>query len=153
MRLMNTFLLTVNGLFDFDLTFPLEALSFAILSGVLTIFFLNPISNQLEKREIFLEYNLKKSLIFFNLGYEQLLNCVELISDEITELERQTIKFKQIATESFDQELVKLQKDSLKIIGESKGEMKIRSSFLFSTFIPEISKITDQFFEQKTKTN
>lgn len=150
---MNTFLLTTNGLFDFDFTFPLEALSFAILSIILTLFFLNPISEQLNKREMFIEYGLKKALVFFNLGYEQLINSIDLIAEEIEELERQTKKFKELTNSNFEKEILKLQKENLILINQSKGEIKIRSTFLFSTFLPEISKVTDQFFDQKTKFN
>ena len=150
---MNTFLLTTNGLFDFDFTFPLEALSFAILSILLTLLFLNPISEQLNKREMFIEYGLKKALVFFNLGYEQLINSIDLIAEEIEELERQTKKFKELTNSNFEKEILKLQKENLILINQSKGEIKIRSTFLFSTFLPEISKVTDQFFDQKTKFN
>ena len=43
MNLSTTFFLNASGLFDFDLTFPTEALLFLILAIVITFVFLNPI--------------------------------------------------------------------------------------------------------------
>lgn len=146
---MNTLLFAVNGLFDFDLTFPLEALLFAFFSFFLTSFFLNPLSKQINQREIFLEYGLKKAILFFNLGYEELTSCIEIVTDEIEELERQTSRCKEILSEKFEKEILTLQKESSQIVTEAKGELKIRSTYLFPVFLPEFSKTTDFFFIKK----
>jgi len=55
MNLSTTFFLNASGLFDFDLTFPTEALLFLILAIVITFVFLNPISKQLDDRAEFID--------------------------------------------------------------------------------------------------
>jgi hypothetical protein len=45
-----TFFINASGLFDFDLTFPTEALLFLILAGVTTSVFLTPVGQQMEER-------------------------------------------------------------------------------------------------------
>ena len=54
MNFSTTFLINASGLFDFDLTFPSEALLFLILATVITNVFLSPISNQLDERYIYI---------------------------------------------------------------------------------------------------
>ena len=72
MNFLGSFFLTASGLFDFDLTFPAEATLFIILAVVVTFVFLNPISKQIDSREEFINYNLRKSLILLTFGYEKL---------------------------------------------------------------------------------
>jgi hypothetical protein len=76
MTFFGSFFLNASGLFDFDLTFPAEATLFIILALVVTFVFLSPISAQIEKREEFISYNLRKSLILLTFGYEKLSTCV-----------------------------------------------------------------------------
>jgi uncharacterized membrane protein len=58
-----TFAINASGLFDFDLTFPTEALLFLILATVVTFIFLSPISKQIDERAEFINYTLRKSTI------------------------------------------------------------------------------------------
>ena len=78
-----------GGLFDFDLTFVAEATLFLLLSLVVTFVFLAPISKQIDDRSEFIDFTLRKSTIILNFAYKQLTNCVELLTDEIAELNRQ----------------------------------------------------------------
>ena len=78
-----TFFINASGLFDFDLTFPTEALLFLILAVVVTFTFLNPISQQMDERSEFINYTLRKSTILLALGYEKLTTCVGLLTAEI----------------------------------------------------------------------
>jgi hypothetical protein len=149
----STILLNANGLFDFDLTFPIEALLFLILSIVITFIFLSPIANQLEERAVFLEYTIRKSMILITFGYDQLENSVNLLLQEITELNRQVKVLKKTVTKSFENEISKIQKDNLNLLTKIKTKLIIRSANLFASLTPEIEKIANKFFDQRFQSN
>jgi hypothetical protein len=145
----STFLITSSGLFDFDLTFPTEALLFLLLSTVITFVFLSPISSQLEERASFLEYTIKKSIIFLTFGYEQLGNSVNLVVQEVNELTRQEKVIKTSSTNSFEKEISFIQKENGKLLNEIKQTLVFRSAALFGSITPEIEKIAESFFKKK----
>jgi hypothetical protein len=89
MDLYTSFLLNAGGLFDFDLTFVAEGGLFLLLAFVVTFVFLGPIRKQLDERAEFINYTLRKSTILLAFGYEKLSDCVGILSEEITELNRQ----------------------------------------------------------------
>ena len=62
MNFPNTLILN-GGLFDFDLTFVVQAVLFIILALVTTNVFLSPISKQLDERSEFINYTLRKATI------------------------------------------------------------------------------------------
>ena len=68
MILSNTLFLSAGSLFDFDLTFVVELTLFVILALVVTNNFVNPVSNELNKRSEFINYTLPKSTILLNFG-------------------------------------------------------------------------------------
>ena len=63
-----------GGLFDFDLTFVIQAILFTILALVTTNVFLSPISKQLDERSEFINYTLRKATILLTFGYEKFIN-------------------------------------------------------------------------------
>ena len=105
MNLSTTFFINASGLFDFDLTFPTEALLFLILAIVVTFVFLNPISKQLDERAEFIDYNLRKSTILLTFGYEKLSTCVGLLTDEMNELNRQIRLVRNYTNSKFEEEV------------------------------------------------
>jgi len=148
-----TLFINVNGLFDFDLTFPTQALLFLVLAIVVTFFFLTPISKQLEKRSEFLNYTVKKSTILLTLGYENLYNCVGLLTEEIEEMTRQTKLVRNYTNEKFETEVLAVQKENLKILSKLKGDLSIKSVFLLSSLQGDVTKITEKFFEKRFNSN
>ena len=56
--------LNKSSLFDFDLTFIAELSLFTILALVVTFKFIAPISKEIDSRAEFINYNLKKNVIF-----------------------------------------------------------------------------------------
>ena len=56
MILSSTLFLSAGSLFDFDLTFVVELTLFVILALVVTNNFVNPVSNELNKRSEFINY-------------------------------------------------------------------------------------------------
>jgi F0F1-type ATP synthase membrane subunit b/b' len=146
-----TFFLAVNGLFDFDLTFPTQALLFLILSLVVTTTFLTPLGKQLDERSEFINYTIRKSTILLTFGYERLYTCVGFLTEEIDELVRQTKLIRNYTNEIFETEISNTQKENLQIVSKMKGDLAIKSAFLFSSLSKDINKITDKFFEKRFK--
>ena len=151
MNLSTTFFINASGLFDFDLTFPTEALLFLILAIVVTFVFLNPISKQLDERAEFIDYTLRKSTILLTFGYEKLSTCVGLLTDEINEMNRQIRLVKNYTNSKFEDEISFVQKENLKILSNLKGDLAIKSAFLFSNLTTDLTALTDKFFTKKFK--
>jgi hypothetical protein len=144
-----TFYLNAGGLFDFDLTIAAEAILFIILALVVTFVFISPISRQLDERAEFINYTLRKSTILLNFGYETLSNCVGLLTDEVNELNRQ-IKLTKSSTDThFEAEVTSVQKENAILLSKLKGELSIKSAYLFSNITSELLSLTDKFFIKK----
>ena len=144
-----TFYLNAGGLFDFDLTIAAEAILFIILALVVTFVFISPISRQLDERAEFINYTLRKSTILLNFGYETLSNSVGLVTDEVSELNRQ-IKLTKSSTDSqFETEVTSVQKENSILLSKLKGELSIKSAYLFSNITNELVSLTDKFFIKK----
>jgi len=94
-----------EGLFDFDFTFLSEALLFLLFSFVVTSVFIVPIGKQLDDRDEFIDYNLRKSTILLHFGYQKLLNCVEFLVSEVSELNRQNKSLKNYLNSHFEKEI------------------------------------------------
>jgi len=144
-----TFVINASGLFDFDLTFPTEALLFLILATVVTFVFLAPISKQIDERAEFINYTLRKSTILLTFGYEKLSTCVSLLTEEIDEMNRQIKLVKNYTNENFENEIVFIQKENLKILSQLKGDLAIKSAYLFSNLKTDLTSLADKFFAQK----
>lgn len=153
MILSQTFFVSSSGLFDFDLTFPTQALLFLILSFVVTSFFISPISKQLDERAEFINYNLRKSTILLAFGYEKLAKCVGLLTEEIDELNRQVKLVKDYTNNQFDKEVEGIQKENLAILNELKGDLTIKSAYIFSTVTKDLDNKTEKFFSQRFQSN
>jgi len=102
-------LLLNGGLFDFDLTFVVQAILFTILAFVTTNVFLSPISKQLDERSEFINYTLRKATILLTFGYEKLTGCVGLLTEEIGEMNRQIKLTKEYTNSSFEAEVLTAQ--------------------------------------------
>jgi hypothetical protein len=138
-----------GGLFDFDLTFLAEASLFLFLSLIVTFVFIGPISKQIDERAEFIDYTLRKSTIILNFAYEKLSNCVELVTDEINELNRQVKLTKTYTNTNFENEIIFVQKENSKILSQLKGELSIKSAYAFSTITSDLAIITEKFFVKK----
>ena len=146
-----TFLLNEGGLFDFDLTFFAEIIEFIILSIVVTFLFISPISKHLDERAEFINVTLRKSTILLSFGYEKLTTCVGLLTSEINELSRQLKLTKEYSNENFDTEVFEVQKQNGKLLSELKGDLSIKSAYLFSNLTGELNALTNAFFVKKFK--
>ena len=141
--------LFINKLFDFDLTFVIELTLFIILALIVTFKFINPISKEIDDRAEFINYNLRKSTILLTFGYEKLSDCVGLLTEEINELNRQTKLTRNYSNLKFENEVGSIQKENLKILSKLKGDLSIKSAFLFSNISGDLNSLTDKFFEKK----
>jgi hypothetical protein len=144
-----TFLLNANGLFDFDLTFPTQALLFLILATIVSFVFLSPISKQLDSRAESINFNLRKSGLLITYGYEKITDCVGMLTSEISENSRQIKIIRNLTNSKFEDEVVTLQIENLKILNKLKGDLTIKSALLLSNLTPDLTSLTNDFFAKK----
>ncbi len=143
-----TFFLS-GGLFDFDLTFLGEATLFFIFSLIVTFVFLAPVSKQLDERAEFIDRNLRKSTLLVTYGYKKLSTSVQLLVEETSELNRQIKLVKAYTVSNFEDEVNSVQKENSLLLSQLKGELSIKSAYLFSSIITQLTTITDTFFTKK----
>jgi uncharacterized protein YdcH (DUF465 family) len=151
MSFLGSFFISASGLFDFDLTFPAEAILFIILALVVTFIFLSPISKEIDNREDFINYNLRKSIILVTLGYERLSKCIALLTEETEELNRQIKLVKNYSNLEFEEEISNIQKQNINLLSKLKGKLAIKSAYLFSSVSKDLVLLTDNFFVNKFK--
>ena len=144
-----TFVLNAGGLFDFDLTFVAEAILFILLALVVTFVFISPISKQLDERAEFINYNLRKATILLTFGYDKLASCVGLLTEEISEMNRQIKLTKNYTNSNFEEEVIFVQKENLKLLNKLKGDLSIKSAYIFSNITNDLVTLTDKFFIKK----
>lgn len=144
----NSFL-TAGGLFDFDLTFVAETILFIILALAVTNVFINPITAQLDSRAEFINFTLRKSTILLTFGYEKLSECIGLLTQEVTELNRQIKLTREYTNTNFEEEVLSVQKQNSKLLSKLKGDLSIKSAYLFSNVTSELISLTDSFFAKK----
>jgi|TARA_B110000037_G_C17042533_1_gene474288 hypothetical protein len=144
-----TFFINASGLFDFDFTFPTEALLFLILAGVTTTVFISPVSQQMDERAEFINYTLRKSTILLTFGYEKLTTCVGLLTAEIDEMNRQIKLVKNYTNSKFEEEIEVVQKENMTILSQLKGDLSVKSAYLFSNVTNDLISLTDKFFTKK----
>jgi F0F1-type ATP synthase membrane subunit b/b' len=144
-----TFILNESGLFDFDLTFVAEAILFIILALFVTFAFITPITKQLDERAEFINYTLRKSNILLTFGYEKLSECIGLLTQETTEMNRQMKLTRSFTNSHFEEEVGYVQKQNSKLLSKLKGDLSIKSAYLFSNVTSELISLTDKFFAKK----
>jgi len=146
-----TLLLNESGLFDFDFTFVIESIEFILFSLVVTFGFISPISKQLDERAEFINTTLRKSTLLLTFGYEKLTTAVGLVTSEINELTRQLKLTKSYSNEKFENEVFFVQQENAKILSQLKGDLSIKSAYLFSNITSELNSLTNRFFIKKFK--
>jgi len=146
-----TLLLNESGLFDFDFTFVIESIEFILFSLVVTFGFISPISKQLDERAEFINTTLRKSTLLLTFGYEKLTTAVGLVTSEINELTRQLKLTKSYSNEKFENEVFFVQQENAKILSQLKGDLSIKSAYLFSNITSELNSLTNSFFTKKFK--
>jgi len=149
MNLQTTFFLTASGLFDFDLTFVAEALLFLLLAFIVTFVFLSPVSKQLDQRAESINFSLRKASLYLTFEYNTLSTCLDLLTSETSELNRQLKLTKATTTESFEQEISFFQKENARLLTLLKGTLSIQSAFLLSAVHEELDFLTKNFFKKK----
>jgi hypothetical protein len=149
MNLQITFFLTASGLFDFDLTFVAEVLLFLLLAFIVTFVFLSPVSKQLDQRAESINFSLRKASLYLTFEYNTLSTCLDLLTSETSELNRQLKLTKATTTESFEQEISFFQKENARLLTLLKGTLSIQSAFLLSAVHEELDFLTKNFFKKK----
>lgn len=146
-----TFFTNASGLFDFDLTFPAEAILFIILALVVTSVFLSPISKTLDERAEFIDINIKTSIITLTYAYDKLSTCVELLGSEFNEGNRQTKLITNYTNTRFEDHILSIQKENTRILSKLKGDLAVRAAYLFDNIYDDVESLTQEFFIKKFK--
>lgn len=141
--------LALSTLFDFDLTFPAELALFTTLALVVTFKFIAPISKEIDDRADFINYTLRKSTILLTFGYEKLSECVLLLTQEINEMNRQVKLTRNYTNTNFENEVNLVQKENGKLLSKLKGDLAVKSAFIFANLSKELNSLTDKFFSKK----
>ena len=144
-----TFFINAGSLFDFDLTFIAELLLFIILALVVTFKFIGPVSKEIDARAEFINYTLRKSTILLTFGYERLSECIDLLTTEINEMTRQVKLTRNFSNTNFEREVVDAQQKNENLLRKLKGDLTIKSAFLFASINDELSSVIDKFFIKK----
>jgi hypothetical protein len=103
----------------------------------------------MEERAEFINYTLRKSTILLTFGYEKLTTCVGLLTEEIDEMNRQVKLVKNYTNSKFEDEISHVQVENMKILSELKGDLAIKSAYLFSNVAKDLTLLTDKFFTKK----
>ena len=149
MNFSTTFFINAGSLFDFDLTFVAELTLFVLLALVVTFRFVGPVSKEIDARAEFINYTLRKSTILLTFGYERLSECVDLLTTEINEMNRQVKLTRNFTNTNFEKEVITAQQKNAQLLSKLKGDLAIKSSFLLANINNELSNVTDQFFVKK----
>lgn len=144
-----TFLLAVNGLFDFDFTFFLQALLFAFLSFIVQYFFLSPLSKQLEYRSYSIFFSEKKAMFIIGSTEKSLFAYSRTLVNHAKELLRQKKVSFSYVQKKFDFQLneSKLENERIVFVG-TKG-LLLQQAYLYSSTLPVINEITKKYFLRK----
>jgi hypothetical protein len=120
---------------------------------VVTFKFIAPISKEIDDRADFINYTLRKSTILLTLGYEKLINSVGLLTEEIGEMNRQMKLTRSYVNSQFENEVLSAQKENSLLLSKLKGDLSIKSAYLFSNLSKDLVTITDKFFDKKFQSN
>lgn len=104
MIVLNSFFLGSNGLFDFDLTFFLQAFIFFLFSLIITNIFLLPISENLKKRSNIINLANQKSVIYLVFIFEKISFSLNFFKENKIELNRKLKLFENSTSLIFDGE-------------------------------------------------
>ena len=143
------FLINSSGFFDFDLTFLIEALFFLLLACATTFFFINPISNILDLRTAYLEFNLRKSALLIRLGSENLSTLLSLLLEETGEMARQTEVGKHSLDLCLENEIKIVQKENYALLKNLQGNLFKKSAHAFSITAEDINLCISNYFTQR----
>jgi len=106
-------------------------------------------SDKCQNKCEFIDFNLRKSTILLNFGYKKLAKSVELLTEEISELNRQVKLTKSYSSTNFENEVATIQQENSKLLSKLKGELSVKSAYLFANIANELTSITETFFIKK----
>jgi F-type H+-transporting ATPase subunit b len=133
-----------GGLFDFNATLPLMALQVVLLTFLLNIFFFTPISELLDKRNVYITESLKSAT--------SMLDQAELLSKEYEDKligareDSQKIlsSAKEEAQSTVRLEVEQAQKDTAKLVDESTKQLNIQKDLALTTLQGQVDTLSEQ---------
>jgi len=82
---------------------------------------------------------------------KKLIGCVGLLTEEIGEMNRQIKLTKDYTNASFESEVSSVQQANSQLLSKLKGDLSIKSAFVFSNITADLISLTDKFFVKKFK--
>ena len=71
------------------------------------------------------------------------------LSEEIDEMNRQVKLVRSYTNSKFEEEISFVQNQNMKILSELKGDLAIKSAYLFSNVANDLELLTDKFFTKR----
>jgi hypothetical protein len=130
---LNSFFLGSNGLFDFDLTFFLQAFIFFLFSLIVTNIFLLPISENLKKRSNIITLANEKSVIYLGFIFEKISFSLNFFKENKIELNRKIKLFENSTSLIFDGEQKFFESRVSSFLNLVEKTFLFKSIFLLST--------------------
>jgi hypothetical protein len=72
-----------------------------------------------------------------------------LLTSEVTEMNRQIKLTKSFTNSNFEEEVLSVQKKNSLLLSKLKGDLSIKSAYLFSNVTGELINLTNSFFTKK----
>ncbi len=133
MIVLSSFFLGSNGLFDFDLTFFLQAFIFFLFSLIVTNIFLLPISENLKKRSNIITLANEKSVIYLGFIFEKISFSLNFFKENKIELNRKIKLFENSTSLIFDGEQKFFESRVSSFLNLVEKTFLFKSIFLLST--------------------
>lgn len=133
MTVFSSFFLGSNGLFDFDLTFFLQAFIFFLFSLIVTNIFLLPISENLKKRSNIITLANQKSVIYLGFIFEKISFSLNFFKENKIELNRKIKLFENSTSLIFDGEQKFFESRVSSFLNLVEKTFLFKSIFLLST--------------------
>ena len=149
---MNTFasiFLCAGGLFDFDLTFLIEALLFFLFASVVTKTFISPISQLLSERAEHIKAQYKRTTFLTRVASDKILDSAELIYTEISEINRQSNLFRSYMDVIFFIEIWRMEDKSAFIFYSFEKQLIIHSAYTYLSAKKQFKCQVNKFFKLK----
>jgi len=140
MKFLNSFCICSNGLFDFDITFFLQALIFFLFSLIITNIFLLPISENLKKRSNLISLTNQKSVIYLNLIFEKISLSLNLFKSQKNEITRELRIYDNYIKQKFSSEQKIFEDNIFNFIIKLEKSFFFKSIYLLSNLTNYIDK-------------
>jgi hypothetical protein len=72
-----------------------------------------------------------------------------MLTEEINEMNRQIKLVRNYTDSKFEEEISNVQTENSKILSNLKGDLSVKSAYIFSNLTSDLTSLTDAFFAKK----